>query len=208
MSSRVPRTIGATSSSTAPSSGRAAREQLRRGRVHGAGVAEPEPHEPAFGLVRDRVAAQLHDDRVADRVGGRDRGVGVGGGALVEHGDAVLREELLRRGFGEGGHGDGRSDRRAPVLPVLVAQHPLEQLAGVGARQLGADLVRARAACSSRGAARRTRAARRGRWSPPPWPARSRARARPTRRRGCRTPRRRAPAGARGARPRSRRDRC
>ena len=85
---------------------RASRGEQFRGRVaHARGVAEVEPHEPAFGLVRDRVAAQLHDNGIAERVGGLGRGVGRRDGALVEHRHAVLREQRLRRGFGEGRHG-------------------------------------------------------------------------------------------------------
>ena len=76
ISSRVPRTIGATSSSTGPSSGRAAASSSVGRGVHRGGVAEAEPHEAAFGLVRDRVAAQLHHDRIADRIGRGDGGVG------------------------------------------------------------------------------------------------------------------------------------
>ena len=63
ISSRFPRTIGATSSSTAPSSGRAAASSSRRGRGTASPSREPEADETPLGLVRDRVAAQLHDDR-------------------------------------------------------------------------------------------------------------------------------------------------
>ncbi len=104
MSSRVPRTIGATSSSTGPSSGRAAAEQLGCRMPTAAASAHPEPHEAPFGLVRDRVAAQLYHDGIADRVGRGDRLGGAGDRALVEDGDAVTGHELLGRGFREGRH--------------------------------------------------------------------------------------------------------
>ena len=58
ISSRAPRTIGATSRSTAPSSGVAARQQRVGGLAHRGLVAEVEPDEAALGLVRDRVAAR------------------------------------------------------------------------------------------------------------------------------------------------------
>ena len=100
-----------------------------------------------------------------------------------------------RRGSARRGQ---RRQTAVVVSPELVAQHPLEQLAGVGARQLVAEPRSRAGACSRRPAPRRIRAARRGRSS-------RRLRLddrvhpiRPTRRRGCRTPRRRAPAGARG----------
>jgi hypothetical protein len=48
--------------------------QQRVGRVaHGPGVGEPQPHQPAFGLVGDRRPAQLDCHRVADRLRGVDR---------------------------------------------------------------------------------------------------------------------------------------
>ena len=73
----------------APSARRAARPRRRRARAAASSSGrrgarprrrrQPEAHETPFGLVRDRVAAQLDDhDRVADRVGGGDRAVGVG----------------------------------------------------------------------------------------------------------------------------------
>ena len=63
MSSREPRTIGATSNSTGPSSGRAAASSSRGRGAHRGRVRQPEANEPALGLVRDGVAAQLHHDR-------------------------------------------------------------------------------------------------------------------------------------------------
>ncbi len=79
-------------------------EQLGRGRSHRVGVAQAEPHQTPFGLVGDRLAAQLHDHRVPDRLGGRDRTVGVAGLPFVEDRHAVARDEPLRRGLRERAH--------------------------------------------------------------------------------------------------------
>ena len=75
ISSRLPRTIGATSSSTVAVFGAGRGQQLARAApADGIGVAQAEAHQAALGLVGDRVAAQLEHDRVADRVGrGRPR---------------------------------------------------------------------------------------------------------------------------------------
>ena len=67
ISSRLPATIGATSNDTSPSDGTRRGQQLGRRRPHGCLVAEPQAHETTFGLVGDRVAAQLDDHREADR---------------------------------------------------------------------------------------------------------------------------------------------
>ena len=80
------------------------REELARCSVDCGRVAQPEPDEAPLRLVRDGVATQLDDHRVTQPVRGRDGSDGVGGCSLVEHRYAVMREELLRRGFGEGRH--------------------------------------------------------------------------------------------------------
>ena len=80
------------------------REHLVCGGAHRVGVAQVQLHEAALGLVRDRVAVQLDDHWEADRVGGLGRGVCIGHDALVEHGHAVVAQQLLGRGFGEGRH--------------------------------------------------------------------------------------------------------
>ena len=67
MSSRQPVTMGATSRSTAPSSGRRGGEQLGGRGPHRVGVGEAEPHQAALGLVGDAVAVQLDHHRVAER---------------------------------------------------------------------------------------------------------------------------------------------
>ena len=63
--------------------GRRLGEQLRRGLAHRRTIAEPQPDQAAFGLVGDRVTAQLERNRVAELVGSRDGGRGVGDLALV-----------------------------------------------------------------------------------------------------------------------------
>ena len=166
----------------------------RRGRA-----VDAEADEATFGLVGDAGAGQLHDDR-----GGEARGRG---GRVGRGGGDASRGRPGRRGrpggpasrARRGGGPSAGSDGPVAVAPVLVAQHPLQQLAGLGAGQLVPQLVLARAACSWRAGPRRRRAAPRGRWSRRAWAARRRGPARPTRRRGCRTPRRRASAGARRA---------
>ena len=67
--------------------------------------AQVEAHEAALGLVRDRVAVQLQDHRVADGVGGGDGGGGIGRDPLVGHGDPVRGDQGLRFGFRQGRHG-------------------------------------------------------------------------------------------------------
>jgi hypothetical protein len=81
------------------------REELASRAAHRLLVTEVQADEPALGLVRDRVTAQLHDDREAEVAGGGRGLVGSGCGPLVEHRDAVVRHQSLRRGFGEGRHG-------------------------------------------------------------------------------------------------------
>ena len=65
ISSRLPRIIGATSTTTSPSSGVAAASSSVGGPAHGGGVGEAEADEPALGLVGDGVAVELGHDRVA-----------------------------------------------------------------------------------------------------------------------------------------------
>ena len=112
ISSRFPATIGATSSETAPSSGWAAASSSAAAARTASRVAEAQPHQPPLGLVGDRLAAQLDDDRVAERVGGGDRGLGVVHLTLVDDGHAVGAQQRLRVGFGQrgtrGGHGGPR----------------------------------------------------------------------------------------------------
>src|SRR6187401_227991 len=55
-----------------------------------------------------------------------------------------LRPSICGRRRPLSGPPDLRLDGRGPALPVLVAQDALQQLARVGARQLGAHLVLAR----------------------------------------------------------------
>ncbi len=118
ISSRLPRTISATSSPTAPSSGLAFASSSAAAASHGGRVAEAEADEVALGLVGDRVAAQFHDHREAE-LGGDCRGFGgVLHDALRRDRNAVARDELLRLVLGEGvtrnrrdgvGHGGRRN---------------------------------------------------------------------------------------------------
>ncbi len=80
-------------------------EKLDRGGANRGRVAQSEPDEAPLRLVRDGAAAQFDDHRVPDRVGTGDRPVGFGRHSFVENGNAVTREEVLRRGFREGRHG-------------------------------------------------------------------------------------------------------
>ena len=133
MSSRLPRTIGATSSSTGPSSGRAAAEQLaRRPRAPRRRRARPSRTSPRSVLCAIASPHSLSDDRVARRSSAAITAPAcVGCGALVEHRHAVAREQLLRRGFGEGGH-DGRGYRW--VGPgVVIDEHSGTELSGAEA---------------------------------------------------------------------------
>ena len=66
ISSRLPRSIGATSRCTSPSSGRAAASSSVGGLCDGVVVGEAEAHEAPLGLVGDGVAAELQHDRVAE----------------------------------------------------------------------------------------------------------------------------------------------
>ena len=209
MSSRLPRTIGATSSSTSPSSGWAAASRSPWPRRPRRAVAQPEAHEAPLGLVGDRVAAQLDHDRVPDGLGRGDRRVGVDRGALVENGHAVSREQRLGVDLGQRAHMSRCCSYGASSGPAST-RHAARASGACRSRCAAARRgARTRvAACSWRAGARRTCGARRGRSSRRPSPGRLRGRARPIRRRGCRTPRRRALAGARRGRPRSRRDRC
>ena len=68
ISSRLPLTIGATSTVTSPSSVARGSEQFGRRSFDRGPVAETQPDEAALGLVGDRVAVQLGDDRIADLV--------------------------------------------------------------------------------------------------------------------------------------------
>ena len=146
MSSRVPRTIGATSSSTAPSSGRAAASSSLRGRARPPRRrARPRRTRPRSVLC---AIASPHSFTTTGKpiaCGRGDRAVGVGGGPFVEHGHAVRAQQLpwkrLRRGSARQEGTEGPLEHRRPdaaqtlsILPVLVAEHALEQLAGVGAR--------------------------------------------------------------------------
>ena len=79
ISSRVPATIGATSRSTSPSSGRAAAKQDAGRRADGVGVGEAEANEAALGLVGDALAVELEHDGKAERRRGGDGGVHVAG---------------------------------------------------------------------------------------------------------------------------------
>ena len=82
------------------------RRAARRPRPRTASAsAQAEAHEAALGLVRDRVAAELHDDRDSrSRRLPRPRRRHVGHDALVEHGHAVASERAPstrpRRGSG------------------------------------------------------------------------------------------------------------
>ena len=80
-------------------------EELRGGRRDRVVVAEPEAHEAALGLVRDGRAAELHHDRVAELPRRGHRLGGVVTCALVGEAHAVRRQEPLRVGLGQGGHG-------------------------------------------------------------------------------------------------------
>ena len=92
-------------------------EQLGAAASDRGGVAQAEAHEAALGLVRDRVAAQLHHDRDSrSRRRPPTAASASARGALVEHRHAVARQQLLRRGFGEGRHG-GRGYRRPDRAP-------------------------------------------------------------------------------------------
>ncbi len=95
-----------------PVLGAAPGEQLGGGRPDGRGVGEPEPHEVALGLVRDRLAAELDRHREAERHGRAHRSFGIVGQRLPRDRHAVGREQLLRGVLGEGGrHRRERSGR-------------------------------------------------------------------------------------------------
>ena len=94
-------------------------QQLGGGVAHGSLVAQPEAHEATFGLVGDRVAAQLHDDREPDR--GR-RGGGLVGArhvALVGERQPESGQQSLRGGL--------RQSRRGAVEGVVIARNGSER---------------------------------------------------------------------------------
>ena len=66
ISSRVPRTIGATRRPTSPSLGTAAARSSAPAASHRGGRPQPEAHQAPLGLVGDGIAAQLHHDGEAD----------------------------------------------------------------------------------------------------------------------------------------------
>jgi hypothetical protein len=76
-------------------------EQLRRRDGHRGRVGQSQPDEPALGLVRNRVARELHDDREAEplRRGGGSRGIV--GEPIARDGHAVRRDDRLRGVLGE-----------------------------------------------------------------------------------------------------------
>ena len=186
------------------------REQLGGGVAHRVGVGEPEAHQPALGLVRDARRRRSFDHHRVARARRRRATAAVGVVGTRATGSPGRRS---RASIAAGRVlGERRVQRRSyllvAVLPELVAQHPLQQLARLGARQLVAHLVARAAACSRRRRSA-TNASSSSRSSVAPGAAaRSRTRSRPTRRRGCRTPRRRGSRGARGSPPRSRPGRC
>jgi hypothetical protein len=102
MSSRLPDTIGATSTDTGPSSGVAAASRSAAACSTAPASPSRSLHQAALGLVRDRVAAQLHHHGEAE-LGGRSCGIGGRGHlALVGHRHAVLAQQRLRGGLGQG----------------------------------------------------------------------------------------------------------
>ena len=105
ISSRVARSMGATSRWTSPSSGVAAASSASAASRTCVGRAEPEPHQAPLGLVGDGVAPELDHDREPDLVGRRHR---VGGGRhdpLGGERHTERGEQLFRRRLGERGHG-------------------------------------------------------------------------------------------------------
>ena len=97
MSSRVPVIMGATRRSTAPSSGRGGREQRRRAAARTASASvRPSRTRPRSVLCAIASPCELHHDRVAERVGGRDRGVGVGHAARASTTGTPYRSTIRR----------------------------------------------------------------------------------------------------------------
>jgi hypothetical protein len=90
----VASSIGATSSPTSPSSGVAAARS-----ASAAVRTAPASNETPLGLVRDAVAVELHDHRIADRLGGGDGLVSGCDDALGREGHGVFAQHLFRRGF-------------------------------------------------------------------------------------------------------------
>src|SRR5262249_23946802 len=71
-------------------------QQLAGGTADGVGAGDAEPHEVPLRLVRDARAAELHDDREADRFGGTHCVVGIEGDTFGGDRDAVVAEDRLR----------------------------------------------------------------------------------------------------------------
>ena len=82
--------------------GTSRREKFGRGGCHRGVVGETETHESAFGLVGDRVTAQLGHDRQSDLPSGDDRGIGTDDQPFGRHGHSVLGEQRFGRRLGEG----------------------------------------------------------------------------------------------------------
>ena len=127
-------------------------EQLR-GRSGDRRRGSPSPSRTSPRSVLCAIASpdELHDDRVAERVGRRDRAAGVattGPGrtgspyAASSAFDSGSESVRVLRGLARVGR---RSHRTVLAGPELVAQDTLQELARVGARQLVAHLVAARA---------------------------------------------------------------
>ena len=105
ISSRLPRIIGATSTPTSPSSGRAAANSSVAAAETAAASGEIEPNQPTFGLVGDRLALELGDHRIAEHLGRLDGGRRGGDDPLVDGRQSVRRQQQLGLGLGEGDTG-------------------------------------------------------------------------------------------------------
>ena len=77
------------------------REQLTGGGAHRRGITQPQPHQPPLGLVGDPLAAELHGDRKADRLGGSRGGLRGLHRPLLGERNAVAAQERLGGGLGE-----------------------------------------------------------------------------------------------------------
>ena len=194
MSSRLPRTIGATSTSTSPSSGVAGRAGTppRRGRRR---IGAPEQNEPMPPvLVRDRRTASS-TTWCSDRLSAAPTAAsGVAARAFVEHGNAVAREQCFDRVPKGSRPHDGRklanrhsdhvysSHRRSASTRRAAA---LEELAGVGGVEARRETRSRAVACSRPDVPARTCVAPVGGQRGSGFGCTIACTVRPTRRRGC-----------------------
>ena len=141
ISSRLPRTIGATRTPTSPSSGTRGGEQLVGRATHGGGVAQAEPDEPRSVLWAIASPHSLATTGKPSSSAADAASAAVVDDALVGHGHPVGGEQRLRVRLrqrsgprhGCGAYGD-RGDRPKPRVAGVAERGAAGQASGSSAR--------------------------------------------------------------------------